>query len=95
MAILLEDIGGDGIKLWGTDGGFIEKNVVRKARARCNDKEAAAGIWPFACDDTLIQFNEVSGHLGTKDGQAYDSDYWCRRTVFQYNYSFRTKAASC
>jgi hypothetical protein len=88
---LLEDIGGDGIKLWGTDGGLIEKNVVRKARARCNDKEAAAGIWPFACDDTLIQFNEVSGTVGTLDGQAYDSDYWCHRTVFQYNYSFQNE----
>jgi hypothetical protein len=87
----LEDIGGDGIKLWGTDGGLIEKNVVRKARARCNSKEAAAGIWPFSCDDTVIQFNEVSGTLGTLDGQAYDSDYWCRRTVFQYNYSFQNE----
>lgn len=88
---LLEDIGGDGIKLWGTDGGLIERNVVRKARARCTGNEAAAGIWPFACDDTLIQFNEVSGTIGTKDGQAYDSDYWCRRTVFQYNYSFENE----
>ena len=87
----LEDIGGDGIKLWGSDGGLIERNVVRKARARCNDKEAAAGIWPFACDDTLIQFNEVSGTMGTTDGQAYDSDYWCHRTVFQYNYSFQNE----
>ena len=87
----LEDIGGDGIKLWGTDGGLIEKNIVRKARARCNEQEAAAGIWPFACDDTLIQFNEVSGTVGTLDGQAYDSDYWCRRTVFQYNYSFQNE----
>jgi hypothetical protein len=84
----LEDIGGDGIKLWGTDGGLIERNIVRKARARCNGKEAAAGIWPFACDDTVIQFNEVSGTMGTVDGQGYDSDYWCRRTVFQYNYSW-------
>jgi hypothetical protein len=88
---LLEDIGGDGIKLWGTDGGLIEKNVVRKARARCNEKEAAAGIWPFACDDTLIQFNEVSGTLGTLDGQGFDSDYGCRRSVFQYNYSFQNE----
>ena len=85
----LEDIGGDGIKLWGTNGGIIEKNVVRKARARCDD--AAAGIWPFSCDDTIIQLNEVSGTLGTQDGQAYDSDYWCRRSVFQYNYSFQNE----
>lgn len=88
---VLEDIGGDGIKLWGTDGGLIEKNIVRKARARCKANEAAAGIWPFSCDDTVIQFNEVSGTLGTLDGQAYDSDYWCHRTVFQYNYSYQNE----
>jgi hypothetical protein len=81
----LEDIGGDGIKLWGSNGGVIEHNVLRGARMRCEDY--AAGIWPFDCDDTLIQFNEVSGVRGTKDGQAFDSDYRCRRSVFQYNYS--------
>lgn len=82
---LLEDIGGDGIKLWGSNGGLIERNVVRGARTRCEDY--AAGIWPFDCDDTLVQFNEVSGVKGTKDGQGFDSDYRCRRSVFQYNYS--------
>jgi len=82
---LLEDIGGDGIKLWGTNGGLIERNIVRNARARCRDH--AAGIWPFSCDDTVIQFNEVSGTKGTLDGQAYDADYDCRRTLLQYNYS--------
>lgn len=87
----LEDIGGDGIKLWGTNGGLIEKNIVRKARARCTEDEAAAGIWPFACDDTVIQFNEVSGTMGTKDGQSFDSDYWCHRTLIQYNYSFENE----
>ena len=82
---LLEDIGGDGIKLWGSDGGLIESNVLRGGRMRCADY--AAGIWPFDCDDTLIQFNEVSGMKGTLDGQGFDSDYLCRRSVFQYNYS--------
>jgi hypothetical protein len=82
---LLEDIGGDGIKLWGSNGGLIERNVVRGGRMRCDDY--AAGIWPFDCDDTLVQFNEVSGMKGTLDGQGFDSDYLCRRTVFQYNYS--------
>jgi hypothetical protein len=52
---------------------------------RCTDY--AAGIWPFDCNDALIQFNEVSGMKGTRDGQGFDSDYLCRRSVFQYNYS--------
>ena len=82
---LLEDIGGDGIKLWGSNGGLIESNTVHGGRMRCEDY--AAGIWPFACDDTVIQFNEVSGMKGTKDGEGFDSDYLCRRSLFQYNYS--------
>ena len=86
---ILTDIGGDAIKLWGTNGGIIEKNIVRNARARCSD--SAAGIWPFACDDTLIQYNEVSGTKGTKDGQAFDSDYICKRTIIQYNYSYQNE----
>ncbi len=82
---LLEDIGGDGIKIWGSNAALVERNVIRGGRMRCADY--AAGIWPFASDDTVIQFNEVSGMKGTKDGQGFDSDYLCRRSLFQYNYS--------
>ena len=82
---LLEDIGGDGIKVWGSNGALVERNIVRGGRTRCDDY--AAGIWPFDSDDTVIQFNEVSGVKGIKDGQAFDSDYRCRRSLFQYNYS--------
>ncbi len=65
---LLEDIGGDGIKPWGSNGALVEHNIVRSGRMRCAD--AAAGIWPWDSDDTLIQFNEVSGMKGTNDGQG-------------------------
>jgi hypothetical protein len=82
---LLVDIGGDAIKPWGCDGALVEYNIVRGARTRCDDY--AAGIWPWSCDNTLIQYNEVSGVKGYKDGQAFDSDYNCRNTIFQYNYS--------
>lgn len=82
---LLEDIGGDGIKPWGSDAPLVEGNTLRGGRTRCDDY--AAGIWPWDCDDALIQFNEVSGMRGTKDGQGFDADYRCRRSVFQYNYS--------
>jgi hypothetical protein len=82
---LLEDIGGDGIKPWGSDAPLVEHNTLRGGRTRCEDY--AAGIWPFDCTDALIQFNEVAGMKGIKDGQGFDSDYLCRRSVFQYNYS--------
>jgi Right handed beta helix region len=82
---VLEDIGGDGIKPWGSSGALVERNVLRGGRMRCDD--AAAGIWPWDCDDTVIQFNEVSGMHGIGDGQGFDSDFLCRRSIFQYNYS--------
>ena len=82
---LLEDIGGDGIVPIGCDGCLVEYNILRGGRQRAQD--AAAGIWPWSCDNTVLQFNEVSGMKGTHDGQAYDSDSNCRNTVFQYNYS--------
>ena len=82
---LLEDIGGDGIKVWGCQGALVERNVIRGARRRCDDY--AAGIWPWASDDTLFQFNEVSGVKGTKDGEAFDSDAYCKGSTYQYNYS--------
>ena len=82
---LLEDIGGDCIKVWGSNGALVEHNTVRGGRMRCEDY--AAGIWPFDSDDTVIEFNKVSGMKGTKDGQGFDADYRCRRTLIQYNYS--------
>ncbi len=82
---LLEDIGGDGIVPLGCDGVLVEYNVLRGAHERANDY--AAGIWPWSCDNATFQFNEVSGVKGTKDGQGFDSDYNCRNTLFQYNYS--------
>jgi len=81
----LKDIGGDCIKPWGCDGCLVEYNIVRGGRQRAEDY--AAGIWPWSCDNTVIQFNEVSGMKGTKDGQAFDSDYNSRNSLFQYNYS--------
>ncbi len=81
----LDNIGGDGIVPVACDGAVVERNIIAKCRQRCDD--SAAGIWPWSCDNTTVQFNEVSGMKGTQDGQGYDSDWNCRNTVFQYNYS--------
>lgn len=81
----LTDIGGDGIVPIGCDGCLIDHNVLRGGRMRALDY--AAGIWPWSCDNTVVQGNEVSGMKGTMDGEGYDSDYNCRRTLFQYNFS--------
>ncbi|NSW55040.1 MAG: right-handed parallel beta-helix repeat-containing protein [Armatimonadetes bacterium] len=90
----LRDIGGDGIFILGCDGAVIEHNVLRYAHQRVGRRpgeRACAGIWPHRCNDTLIQFNEVShtavGGVTVWDSEAFDDDVSCRGTVFQYNYS--------
>ncbi|MBN1515128.1 right-handed parallel beta-helix repeat-containing protein [Candidatus Sumerlaeota bacterium] len=82
---VLEDIGGDCVLPIGFEGALIEGNVIRGGRTRAQDH--AAGMWPWGCVNTVFQHNEVSGMRGTLDGQAYDCDYECSGTVFQYNYS--------
>ncbi len=84
---LLEEIPGDGIVPIGCDGAVVEHNVMRNCPDILPFGQAAAGIWPWSSDNTIIQFNEVSGHNAKWDGQGFDSDFNCRRTVIQYNYS--------
>lgn len=84
---LLEGVPGDGIVPIGCDGALIEYNVMRNCPDILSPDEAAAGIWPWSCDNTTIQYNEVSGHNAKWDGQGFDSDYNCRNTIIQYNYS--------
>jgi hypothetical protein len=84
---LLEQIPGDGIVPIGTDGALIEYNVMRDCPDILSHEEAAAGIWPWSADNTIIQFNEVSGHKAKWDGQGFDSDWNCQNTIIQYNYS--------
>lgn len=81
----LENIGGDGIKIWGTDGALVEYNTIRGGQLRSGN--ASAGIWPFASTNVIMQYNEVSGLHGTLDGQAFDADFYTVNTVAQYNYS--------
>ena len=87
---LIEEVPGDGIVPIGCDGAIIEYNVMRNGTERFDPKsrtEAAAGIWPWSCDNTIIRFNEASGHKAPWDGQGFDADYNCTNTVIEYNYS--------
>ncbi len=84
---LLEEIPGDGIVPIGCDGAMIEHNIMRNCPDILPHREAAAGIWPWSSDNTIIQYNEVSGHNAKWDGQGFDSDWNCQNTIIQYNYS--------
>jgi hypothetical protein len=80
-----EDIGGDGIVPWATDGARIEHNIVRHANRRAGNDNA--GIWPWSTDHSVFEWNEAAFTHTTRDGQGFDSDYNSRGTLFQYNYS--------
>ena len=84
---LIERVPGDGIVPIGCDGAVVERNQVRNGTDLLDINDAAAGIWPWSSDNTVIQYNEVSGHSAKWDGQGFDSDYNCRNTLIQYNYS--------
>lgn len=84
---LIEGVPGDGIVPTGCDGALIEGNVMRDSPRLLPDSEAAAGIWPWSSDNTVIQYNEVSDHKAPWDAQGFDSDWNCKNTIIQYNYS--------
>ena len=87
---LIEEVPGDGIVPIGCDGAILEYNVFRNGADKFDHdsrREAAAGIWPWSCDNTIIRYNEASGHKAPWDGQGFDADYSCSNTVIEYNYS--------
>ena len=81
----VDDIGGDGIVPWATEGALVEYNIARRCNMRANSFNA--GIWQWSTDNTLLQWNEASDTHDTHDGEGFDSDYNSRGTTFQYNYS--------
>lgn len=84
---LIEGVGGDGIVPSKCDGALVEWNTMRDCPRYGEEGGAAAGIWPFSCDNTVLRFNEVSGHKAWVGGQAFDCDYNCNNTTYRYNYS--------
>ena len=81
----VEDAGGDGIVPIACDATLVEYNLVNGANR--NSGTANAGIWCFAANKNLFQFNEAYRVRTAMDGQGYDVDFGQDSTVFQYNYS--------
>ncbi|WP_406003958.1 right-handed parallel beta-helix repeat-containing protein [Streptomyces sp. NBC_00987] len=81
----LKDLGGDGIVITATDKTLVEHNRLDGFQRRSAGYNA--GMWPWNADNTLFQYNEVSGGETTRDGMAYDIDEGTFGTVFQYNVS--------
>ncbi|MDA3731819.1 S-layer homology domain-containing protein [Niameybacter massiliensis] len=81
----LDQIGGDGIVVSTGIGTVIQYNVVKDSHLKC--PAPCAAIWNINSDDTLLQYNEAYLTRQDTDGQAYDADGGCNRTIYQYNYS--------
>jgi hypothetical protein len=83
---MIERSGNNGLILRVCDGGLIEHNLFRE----CSLKGTGNAVFPFNCDNTLIQFNEACNtvyNIGDVDASGFDSDYRCKNTIIQYNYS--------
>lgn len=81
----VDNIGGDGIVPWTTDGAIVEGNVAERCNQRSSQYNAA--IWQWSTDNTLLSMNEAFGTKGTRDGEGFDSDFNSRNTHFIHNYS--------
>ena len=82
----LRDIGGDGAVVCECQSPLVEHNYAQDCHIRAT-KTWSAGLWCINSDDALFQYNEVCFTRGDLDGQAFDCDGLCNRTVYQYNYS--------
>ncbi len=98
----VQRVQGDGIVPLGTDGAVVQHNLVEQGNLGgynwlSSSRNCAAGIWAWDANNTLIQYNEVSGmafgpstnpsSLNGCDGEGFDADYNQDGTVIQYNYS--------
>ncbi|MBN8460796.1 MAG: autotransporter-associated beta strand repeat-containing protein [Verrucomicrobia bacterium] len=82
----LENIGGDGIIPWCVKNSIIEYNLVRRSNNNSLG-QGHAGLWPYICEDVIMQFNEVCETKTAYDGMALDFDNSDQRCIYQYNYS--------
>lgn len=87
----LDEVGGDGILLFGCDGALVEKNVVANSGLFRNQGEIHwVAIWCHSSNNCVFQYNEVYGNTSKNNGhdlQAFDADIANKDCVFQYNYS--------
>jgi len=89
----VDDIGGDGIVPTVCDGPLVEHNVAKDCNTRSG--RYCVAIWPWDCDNAVIQYNEAYLTRGTNDGEGFDSDWFSNNTVIQYNYSHDNEGGFC
>lgn len=83
---LFERTARDGVIVRAAVGPLIERNRFLSCALEGN----GVGCFAFNCDGAVFQFNEAAYtryNPGDVDAMGFDSDWNCRDTVIQYNYS--------
>lgn len=89
-----EKAGANGLIVRVADAPIIEQNLFTGN----GTKGSGNASFPFNCDNALFQFNEACNtvyntekdswdHKRDADAGGFDSDFRCKNTVIQYNYS--------
>jgi len=81
-----ENIGGNGLVIRVAESPLVEHNLFIK----CSALTTGNASYPYNCDNALWQFNEACYTIyedGTPDASGFDSDYYCKNTIIQHNYS--------
>jgi len=81
-----EYIGGNGLVTRVCESPIVQNNLFVK----CSSKTTGNASYPYNCDNALWQFNEACYTVyneGDIDASGFDSDYLCKNTVIQFNYS--------
>ena len=73
------------------EGPLVEYNVVKNAPQLTRDVDGVDGIWPWSCDNSVVQYNIVSDIKSQWDAYGFDADYNCSNSLFQYNLSYNNK----
>ena len=85
----LKNIGGPGIQSSCMQGLVVRGNIVDGSGSDCDPRMhgRGSGIWPWSCDDVLIENNRFMHARGKGDSCGMHIDYNCRNVVAQYNLS--------
>ncbi len=81
-----EEIGGNGLVIRVAESPLVECNLF----IRCSQSTTGNASYPYNCNNALWQFNEAcftAYESGDPDASGFDSDYFCKNTIIQYNYS--------
>ncbi|MDR2478672.1 MAG: hypothetical protein LBD48_05090 [Treponema sp.] len=103
----LEKVFGDGLVICSVNAGvhansrkdgkngLVESNIFKDTCYGPNSKGNWAAAWAMRSNHTVFQYNEAYGALyGKYDGEAWDVDQYCRRVVYQYNYSHHNQGGA-